>query len=70
MYKIKDWADNDILLPNVKNDFLTFDDAEQALNVFLGDDYDENRGEYYIISQETIAQRYLDTFYPNHKGSI
>lgn len=50
-FLIVDWAGNRITLivdGNKKDTWETFDDAEYDLNVFLGDAYETDRGEYYI----------------------
>lgn len=49
-YLIQDWAGNDLTYYHGK--FMTFDDAEERLELFLGDDYETDRGEYYIINEE------------------
>lgn len=52
MYIIQDWAGNEIILPTTKKRaFKTFDDAEYYLSIFLGDDYDDSRVEYYIVKK-------------------
>lgn len=43
---IKDWADNLMDFGRFK----TFDDAEDFLCEKLGDNYEEDRGEYYILT--------------------
>ena len=45
-YIIKDWADN--IMFNSES-FNSFDDAESFLSEFLGDDYETDRQEYFII---------------------
>jgi len=45
MFIIKDWADNH-MWPTMT--WPTFDDAEEFLSLTLGDDYEMDRGEYYI----------------------
>ena len=51
---IKDWIDNTVCFGL---DFQTFDDAEAFLSdfieVWLGEDYDENRQEYFITERKT-----------------
>lgn len=47
-YYIKDWAGNDIYIPNKSFYFDSFDDAEEALSEFLDKEYDETRQEYVI----------------------
>lgn len=42
---IEDWAGNKVFPEKI---FKNFDDAEEFLSVFLGDDYEECRQEYYI----------------------
>jgi hypothetical protein len=56
LFIIKDWAGNDISLPqgDVWN---TFDDAEECLSEYLGDSYDTDRQEYYI---DAIGESFLD----------
>ena len=52
MFIIQDWAGNDIRLPNTKKtSFKTFEDSEYYLSIFLGDNYESDRGEYYIIKK-------------------
>lgn len=46
---IKDWAGND-LTPH-HGTFASFDDAEEALSVFLGDSYETDRGEYVVCQK-------------------
>jgi hypothetical protein len=52
-FMIQDWAGNEIFGVrnglNVELRFETFDDAEEHLSSLLGDDYEESRGEYYVI---------------------
>ncbi len=43
---IRDWAGNDLTYHHGK--FNDFDAAECALSVFLGDNYDTDREEYFI----------------------
>lgn len=42
---IQDWAGNTCFMDT----FNTFEDAEEFLSDFLGDSYDTDRQEYYII---------------------
>lgn len=52
MFIIKDWAFN---ICFSSKEFDSFDDAEEFLSNFLGDNYDEDRGEYHITdNDETI----------------
>lgn len=46
---IKDWAGN-VPTFNLKHvpTFISFDDAEDFLTDYLGDNYETDRGEYYI----------------------
>ena len=46
MWIIKDWAGNDLTYHHRK--FKSFDDAEEALSIFLDDAYETDRQEYYI----------------------
>lgn len=48
MWKIFDWAGND--LTYFHGTFESFDDAEEHLCEFLGDDYETDRQEYYILT--------------------
>ena len=45
MYKIFDWAGNELWKHGT---FKSFDDAEEYLSEFLRDEYETDRGEYYI----------------------
>lgn len=47
---ITDWAGNDLTYHH--GTFESFDDAEYALDIFLGDNYETDRGEYYIVEKE------------------
>lgn len=49
MFIIVDWINN--ICFNGK-EFKTFDDGEEFLCEFLGDNYETDRGEYYIIEKE------------------
>lgn len=51
-YIIKDWANNLIEFENRPHVFKSFDDAEKVLNEELGDNYETDRGEYYILPKE------------------
>lgn len=46
MFIIKDWADND--LTYYHGTFTSFEEAESHLDVWLGDNYETDRQEYYI----------------------
>ena len=46
---IKDWASNVCF---EEKEFETFYDAEDFLSEKLGDDYEEDRGEYYIVDND------------------
>lgn len=46
---IKDWAGNDLTYAH--GSFSSADDAEEALEKFLGDKYESARGEYVIQIQ-------------------
>lgn len=46
---IKDWAGNICFFGKSFHDF---DDAEEFLTKKLGNDYDTDRGEYYIIDED------------------
>lgn len=48
-YRIVDWVNNEMFAGKL---FDSFDDAECYLSEFLGDEYDEDRGEYYIVENE------------------
>lgn len=54
LFEIRDWANNLIKLPakGKKNTVIvawtSFEAAEYCLSVFLGDNYDTDRQEYYI----------------------
>lgn len=50
MFIIKDWADND--LSGFHGTFKTFEEAEYHLDVWLCDDYETDRQEYYITEVE------------------
>lgn len=47
---IQDWAGNDLTYWHGR--FESFEDAEERLELFLGDDYEEDRGEYEITEEE------------------
>ena len=47
MFKIIDWAGNDLTYHH--GIFDSFEDAEDHLSEFLGDNYGTDRGEYYVI---------------------
>lgn len=47
MWIIQDWAGNDLAYHH--GVFKSFEDAEEALSVFLGESYDTDRQEYYIV---------------------
>lgn len=49
MFYIQDWAGNMIAFDIDMDEWETFDEAEEALSDFLGDDYDDCRGLYEII---------------------
>lgn len=56
MFKIQDWAGNypTFHVREQERTFSSFDDAEEFLSVWFeenGLDYDEERGEYYIIEE-------------------
>jgi hypothetical protein len=51
-YIITDWASNEIRFNKSMRDFDTFLDAEDYLSEQLGDSYEQDRGEYYIIEIE------------------
>ena len=46
-FKIIDWAGNDLTYHHGL--FKSFDEAEEALSEFLGDIYETDRQEYYIV---------------------
>lgn len=46
-WSIQDWAGNDLTYFHGK--FKSFDDAEERLSEFLGDEYETDRQEYYIV---------------------
>lgn len=46
---IQDWDGNDLTYFHGK--FESFEDAEERLSLFLGDDYETDRQEYYIIDE-------------------
>lgn len=52
-WMIIDWANNEIFKGKL---FDSFEDAEDFLSEFLGDSYEENRGEYYIIRKEEFKK--------------
>ncbi len=54
---IQDWAGN-VCFNGVK--FKDFDDAEAFLDEKLGDAYETDRGEYYIVQNQTREPKYLD----------
>ena len=57
MFKIIDWAGNEIKTPN---DFESFEDGEEYLCEKLGDKYEDERGEYYVVEAcEVKPKRYL-----------
>jgi hypothetical protein len=45
-FKIIDWAGNDL---TAHGTFTDWEDAEEYLSTFLGEAYDSDRGEYYIV---------------------
>ena len=47
---IKDWAGN---LCFHDKEFNSFNDAEEYLSEYLGDNYDEDRSEYYIVEKNS-----------------
>lgn len=60
-FKIIDWAGNEIKLSNSvypqgvttkTTVWASFEDAEQSLSEWLGDSYESDRGEYYIVEIE------------------
>lgn len=51
-FKIIDWAGNEITLPDQPTEFVSWDDAEEALSLFLGDEYEKSRGEYFITGEK------------------
>lgn len=62
---IKDWIGNVCFRGK---EFDSFDDAEDFLCETLGDDYEEDRGEYYAITIDTNKFR-ATTFEDYYKGS-
>lgn len=56
-YHIYDWAGN-LCFHGVSFD--SFEDAEDWLCEKLGDDYETDRQEYYILQNEPRESRYLD----------
>lgn len=48
-YVITDWASNEMRFNKECRDFKSFDDAEEYLSEQLGDEYDTDREEYYIV---------------------
>ena len=58
MFIIIDWAGNDLTYFHGK--FKTWDDAEEALSIFLGDKYETDRSEYYIVRESEVkSKRFL-----------
>lgn len=53
-FKIQDWAGNDIKFINRPYLYDSFDDAEEVLCEELDDNYETDRGEYYIIETEYL----------------
>lgn len=47
-FEIRDWANNLIKFKGKPFEFESFDDAEDVLSEVLGDNYENDRGEYYI----------------------
>jgi hypothetical protein len=47
---IKDWAGN---IKFRGKEFNSFDDGEEFLTEALGDDYEEVRGEFYIVEENS-----------------
>lgn len=50
MWIITDWAGNDLTYHHGK--FNSFEEAEYALDIFLGDDYETDRQEYFIEEEQ------------------
>lgn len=46
---VQDWMGNRINRKEWPNHWVSFDDAEYDLDIFLGDNYETDRQEYYII---------------------
>lgn len=55
-FEIRDWAGNLIKLKGRPYLFESFDDAEEVLCEELDDNYEEMRGEYYILPVENGTQ--------------
>lgn len=47
-YQIFDWAGNRIDRHEWPSYWQSFEEAEEDLSIFLNEDYDKNRGEYFI----------------------
>ena len=45
-FRMVDWAGNELTAHGV---FDSWDDAEEKLSEFLDEDYETDRGEYYIV---------------------
>lgn len=46
---IEDWAGNRMRFNGEQSEFDSFEDAEDVLVMVLGDDYESDRGEYYVV---------------------
>ncbi len=64
-FLIYDWAGN-LCFDGIS--FEDFDDAEAWLDEKLGDDYETDRCEYYILPVEPRQSRYLDPRDPRTGG--
>lgn len=60
-WRISDWAGNVCFDGKV---FKSFEDAEEFLSEFLGDDYEESRQEYEIAECAVRQDNYLDPLDP------
>jgi len=50
-YEIRDWANNLMKYKDRANIFDSFDEAEDFLSDYLGDNYETDRQEYYIVER-------------------
>lgn len=53
-YIIKDWAGNLIKFENRPYLYDSFEDAEEILCEELNDNYETDRGEYYIVEESCL----------------
>lgn len=54
-WEIRDWADNLISFKGRPVEFESFDDGEEVLSEELGDNYETDRGEYYVVPKKETS---------------